>query len=96
MRLSLKGHPPSDALERTTRARVLHIMEEPIEVSSYDRHLWGNVFHLERPNLEKLSLQKVERLRCMPRYRAEYHSHSTFVVEDGSSLCGIEAQLQVF
>ncbi|KAL1725478.1 hypothetical protein EV714DRAFT_277476 [Schizophyllum commune] len=65
VRLSLKGQPPSDALERTTRARVLHLMEEPIEVSSYDEHLWVNVLHLERPNLEKLSVKEVERLRCV-------------------------------
>ncbi|KAL1727079.1 hypothetical protein EV714DRAFT_217974 [Schizophyllum commune] len=60
VRLSLKGHPPSDALECTTRAR-----EEPIEVSSYDSHLWENVFHLERPQLRELSLRKVDRLRCV-------------------------------
>ncbi|KAL7812297.1 hypothetical protein V8C26DRAFT_407518 [Trichoderma gracile] len=52
------------------------------------------VYPVTRLTIDQEGIVKVERLRCMPRYRAEYHSHSTFVVEDGSSLCGIEAQLQ--
>ncbi|KAI5892269.1 uncharacterized protein SCHCODRAFT_02625733 [Schizophyllum commune H4-8] len=65
VRLSLKGHPPPGALERTTRARVLHLMEHPIEASSYDKHLWENALHLERPKLEKLAIRIVRRLRCV-------------------------------
>lgn len=51
-------------------------------------------YPITRLTVDQEGIVKVERLRCMPRYTAEYHSHSTFIVEDGSSLCGIEAQLQ--
>ncbi|PTB79806.1 hypothetical protein M440DRAFT_1350888 [Trichoderma longibrachiatum ATCC 18648] len=52
------------------------------------------VYPITRLTIDQEGIVKVERLRCMPRFTAEYHSHSTFVVEDGASLCGIEAQLQ--
>ncbi|TFB05509.1 hypothetical protein CCMA1212_002428 [Trichoderma ghanense] len=52
------------------------------------------VYPITRLTIDQEGIVKVERLRCRPRYTAEYHSHSTFIVEDGSSLCGIEAQLQ--
>lgn len=53
------------------------------------------MYPVTRLAIDQQGIKEVERLRCMPEYTGEFHSHSTFIVEDGSSLCGIEAQLQV-
>ncbi|KAM6487043.1 hypothetical protein HDV62DRAFT_140691 [Trichoderma sp. SZMC 28011] len=44
--------------------------------------------------IDQEGIKKVERLSCRPQYTGETHSDSTFIVEEGSSLHGIEAQLQ--
>ncbi|KAJ4856325.1 hypothetical protein T069G_09693 [Trichoderma breve] len=45
--------------------------------------------------IDQEGIKEVERLSCRPQYAGEVHSDLTFIVEEGASLHGIEAQLQV-
>lgn len=54
------------------------------------------MYPITKLTIDQEGIKKVERLSCRPQYTGETHSDSTFIVEEGSSLHGIEAQLQVF
>lgn len=54
------------------------------------------MYPITKLTIDQEGIKRVERLRCRPQYTGEVHSDSTFIVEEGSSLHGIEAQFQVF
>ncbi|KAL7913608.1 hypothetical protein GGI35DRAFT_490171 [Trichoderma velutinum] len=52
------------------------------------------MYPVTRLTIDQEGIKEVERLRCRPQYTGEANGHSTFIVEEGSSLRGIEAQLK--
>ncbi|KAL6700174.1 hypothetical protein J3F84DRAFT_362948 [Trichoderma pleuroticola] len=52
------------------------------------------MYPVTKLTIDQEGIREVERLRCRPQYTGEFHSDSTFIVEEGSSLHGIEAQFQ--
>lgn len=54
------------------------------------------MYPITKLTIDQEGIKKVERLSCRPQYTGEVHSDSTFIVEEGASLNGIEAQFQVF
>ncbi|KAL1662813.1 hypothetical protein GGF50DRAFT_128423 [Schizophyllum commune] len=77
-RLSLMGQPRSAALERTTHARVLHLMELPIETSTYGPF----PTQIEHPRLQKLTVARSHRLRC---FRAPSLTHCHIIKDTTTS-----------
>ncbi|PNP55145.1 hypothetical protein THARTR1_04834 [Trichoderma harzianum] len=52
------------------------------------------LYSVTKLTIDQEGIREVERLRCRPQHTGEFHSDSTFIVEEGSSLHGIEAQFQ--
>ncbi|KAL1685886.1 hypothetical protein GGG16DRAFT_118410 [Schizophyllum commune] len=77
-RLSLMGQPRSAALERTTHARVLHLMELPIVGSTYGPF----PTQMEHPRLQKLTVARSHRLRC---FRAPTLTHCHIIKDTTTS-----------
>lgn len=51
---------------------------------------------ITRVTIDQEGISQVERLPCVPQYARSRHTWSTYIVEESSSLGGIQAQLQVW